>query len=60
MWKCFNFNLCVEVAASEVLEVLQGMERGGCPGKGRQRRRNPSTSVGAGSQDDGKKEQGMF
>ena len=50
------FNLCAEVAVSEVLEVLQGMEKDGCPGKGMQGRRKQSTTADAGSQDDGEKE----
>lgn len=54
------FNLCAEVATNEVLEVLQGMERDGCPGKGMQERRKLSTAVDAESQDGSEKEQGML
>lgn len=54
------FNLCAEVATSEVREVLQGMERDGCPGKGMQGRRKLSMTADAGSQDDGEKNKGCY
>lgn len=54
------FKLCAEVATSEALGVLQGMERHGRSGRAMQGGRKLSMTADAGSQDDGEKEQGML